>query len=161
MRHLKEVYPEYADRVAVLAVDVDPLESTETILSYMKAEGFSWPMTATDVEVVRGYNVTRQAAYVTLDSNGVVLSSVKYGSENAADWRELFERRRSAFCACWVPSSPYRSQYPSVRSTTPCDTQGTAAVCFLGMSLDSSLAPSLLDSRMHHHRQQQAHGIYE
>ena len=91
MRHLKEVYPEYADRVAVLAVDVDPLESTETILSYMKAEGFSWPMTATDVEVVRGYNVTRQAAYVTLDSNGVVLSSVKYGSENAADWRELFE----------------------------------------------------------------------
>ena len=42
-------------------------------------------------EMVRGYNVTRQAAYVTLDSNGVVLSSVKYGSENAADWRELFE----------------------------------------------------------------------
>ena len=38
MRHLKEVYPEYADRVGVLAVDVDPLESTETILSYMKAE---------------------------------------------------------------------------------------------------------------------------
>ena len=91
MRHLKQVYPEYADRVGVIAIDVDPLESTDTILSYKKAEGFSWPMTATDVDVVRSYNVTRQAAHMALDANGVVFSGIKYGSENAADWRRLFE----------------------------------------------------------------------
>ncbi len=48
-------------------------------------------MTVADTQVVRSYNVTRQAAYVTVDSGGVILSSVKYGSENAEDWRELFE----------------------------------------------------------------------
>ena len=91
MRHLKDVHSEYADRVGFLAVNVDPLQSTEEILSYKKAEGFSWPMTAADTEVVKSYNVTRQAAHVTINSNGVVLSSVTYGSENAEDWRELFE----------------------------------------------------------------------
>lgn len=91
MRHLKAVYPEYADRVGVIAIDVDPLETAETIQSYMKAEGFTWPMTAADVDVVRSYNVTRQAAHMALDSNGVVVSGIKYGSENAADWRRLFE----------------------------------------------------------------------
>ena len=74
-----------------LAVNIDPLESTEQILSYKEAEGFLWPMTVADVQVVRSYNVTRQAAYVTLDSDGVVLSSVTYGSETSEDWRELFE----------------------------------------------------------------------
>ena len=48
-------------------------------------------MTTADPKVVKSYNVTRQAAHVTLDSNSVVLSTVSYGSENAEDWRELFE----------------------------------------------------------------------
>ena len=91
MRHLKAVYPEYADRVGVVAIDVDPLESTDTILSYMKSEGFTWPMTPADVDVVRSYNVTRQAAHMALDANGVVVSAIKYGSENQSDWRRLFE----------------------------------------------------------------------
>ncbi len=91
MRQLKEVHPEYADRVGFLAVNVDPLESAEGILSYKEAEGFYWPMTTADAEVVKSYNVTSQAAHVALNSNGVVLSSVTYGSENAEDWRELFE----------------------------------------------------------------------
>ncbi len=91
MRQLKDVQPEYADRVDFLAVNVDPSESAEKILSYKEAEGFSWPMTTADADMVKSYNVTRQAAHVTLDSNGIVLSSVTYGSENAEDWRELFE----------------------------------------------------------------------
>ena len=91
MGQLKDVYPEYADRVGFLAVNVDPFESAEKILSYKEAEGFSWPMTTADPKVVKSYNVTRQAAHVTLDSDSVVLSSVSYGSENAEDWRELFK----------------------------------------------------------------------
>ncbi|MCE2462294.1 MAG: hypothetical protein J4F46_00020 [Dehalococcoidia bacterium] len=74
-----------------LAVDVDPSESAEKILSYKEVEGFSWPMTTADAVMVKSYNVTRQAAHVTLDSNGIVLSSVTYGSETAEDWRQLFE----------------------------------------------------------------------
>ena len=91
MRRLKDTHPEYADRVGVVAVNTDPLETVEEILSYKQAEGFSWPMTVAYPEVVRSYNVTRQAAYVAIDADGIVFSSVTYGRKDADDWRALFE----------------------------------------------------------------------
>ena len=48
-------------------------------------------MTAAYPEVVKSYNVTRQAAFVTVDSDGIVASSVRYGSEDTDDWRGVFE----------------------------------------------------------------------
>ena len=91
MRHLKNAHPEYADRVRVVLLNIDPLETPERIRSYRDSEGFSWPMTAAYPDVVKSYNVTRQAAFVTVDSNGIVASSVKYGSEDTDDWRGVFE----------------------------------------------------------------------
>ena len=91
MRHLRDVHPEYADRVGVLAVSVDPSETADQVLSYKDTHGFPWPMTTADAEMIRSYNVIRQAGFVTLDSDGVVFSSVTYGTENADDWRKLFE----------------------------------------------------------------------
>ena len=72
-------------------MNVDPSETADEVLSYKDTHGFLWPMTTADAEMIRSYNVIRQAAYVTLDSDGVVFSSVTYGTENAEDWRELFE----------------------------------------------------------------------
>ena len=97
MRQLKDVYPEYEDRVWFLAVNVDPLEQAGDILSYMQSEGFTWPMTVADTDMVKSYNVTRQAAHVTLDSGGLVVSSVSYGGTSADQWRDLFE---------WLLDSP-------------------------------------------------------
>ena len=67
---MKEVHPEYSDRVAVLSVGVDPTETGQKILSYKESEGFSWDITPADVQMLQDYNVTRQAAYMALDSNG-------------------------------------------------------------------------------------------
>ena len=91
MGQLKEVHPEYADRVNFLAVGVDPGESAEKILSYKNAEGFTWPMTTADTEMLRAYGVTSQATHATLDSNGIILEGVTSGSHNADDWRSLFD----------------------------------------------------------------------
>ena len=91
MGQLKEVHPEYADRVHVLAVDVDPSEKAEKILSYKESEGFPWPMTTADVQMLKEYHVTRQAAHMTLDANGVVVSGVSYRGETEESWRKLFE----------------------------------------------------------------------
>ena len=91
MRHLHKAHPEYADRVGVVLINVDPLESIDRITSYRDSEGFSWPMTVAYPDVVKSYNVTRQAAYVALDADGIIFSSVKYGREDTDDWRGLFE----------------------------------------------------------------------
>ena len=60
-------------------------------MSYKESEGYTWDMTSADLDMLRSYNVTRQAAYATIDANGIVVSSVTYGSENAESWRELFD----------------------------------------------------------------------
>ena len=91
MGQLKEVYPEYAGRVDVLAVDVDPSEKSEKILSYKESEGFPWPMTTANAQMQISYNVTRQAAHMAIDSNGVVVSAISYGGATTESWRELFE----------------------------------------------------------------------
>ena len=91
MRQLKEVHPEYADRLGFLAVNVDPSESVEKILSYKASEGYTWDMTSADLDMLKSYNVTRQAAYATIDASGIVVTGVTYGSESAESWRELFD----------------------------------------------------------------------
>ena len=91
MGQLRDVYPEYSDRVEIVGVGVDPSEEAKDILSYKEAQEFTWPMTTADVQMLKSYNVTRQAAHMALDSNGVVVSDLRYGSETASSWREVFE----------------------------------------------------------------------
>ena len=91
MQRLKEVYPGYADRVAFLAVDVDPSESAEKIRSYKESEGFSWSMAPADGNMLQSYNITRQASKVAFNSNGIIQVRSTYGSDTEEGWRELLD----------------------------------------------------------------------
>ena len=91
MRQLKEIHPEYADNVDFLAVNVDPNESGGKLLNYKESEGFVWPMTTADTDMLKSYNVTRQAGHVTVDDNGVIVMSINYDSLSDDGWRELFQ----------------------------------------------------------------------
>lgn len=70
---------------------VDPSEKAQDILSYKESQEFPWPMATADVQMLKSYNVTRQAAHMTLDAEGVVVSGISYGGETAGSWRELLE----------------------------------------------------------------------
>ena len=91
MRQLKEIHPEYADSVDFLAVNVDPTESGGKLLDYKEAEGFVWPMTTADTDMLKRYNVTRQAGHMTLYDSGIIATSINYDSLTADGWRELFQ----------------------------------------------------------------------
>ena len=91
MRQLKEIHPEYADSVDFLAVNVDTRESADKLLSYKQSEGFVWPMTTADTNMLREYNVTRQAGHVTLYDTGIIATSINYDSPSDDGWRSLFE----------------------------------------------------------------------
>ena len=88
---MKEIHPEYADSVDFLAVNVDPFESAEKLLGYKQSEGFIWPMTTADTDMLKRYNVTRQAGHMTLYDTGIIATSISYDSPTADGWRELFE----------------------------------------------------------------------
>ena len=91
MRQLKEIHPDYADSVDILAVGIDPSEDASDILSYKDSHGFIWPMTTADVEMLKAYGVTRQAAHMTLDASGVIVSELSTKAEKEEGWRELLE----------------------------------------------------------------------
>ena len=92
MGRLKDIYPAYADRVHFVAVGVDPQEGAPVIRSYKQREGFTWPMTVADREMLQDYRVTRQATFATVDANGIIASSVTTGSMSDDGWRGVFER---------------------------------------------------------------------
>ena len=91
MRQLKDIYPDYADRVDFLAVDVDPNEGASKIAGYKLSEGFIWPMTTVDRDMLENYRVTRQATFATIGADGIIASSVASGSRSDDGWRQVFE----------------------------------------------------------------------
>ena len=91
MRQLKEIHPDYADEVDLLAVGIDPSEDASDILSYKDSHGFTWPMTTADVDMLKAYGVTRQAAHMTLDASGVIVSELSTKTEKEDGWRALLE----------------------------------------------------------------------
>lgn len=91
MRQLKNIYPDYADRVDFLAVDVDPNEDAGKIAGYKRSEGFVWPMTTSDRDMLEDYRVTRQATFATIGADGIIASSLATGSMPDDGWRQVFE----------------------------------------------------------------------
>lgn len=91
MGQLKDIYPDYADRVHFVAVGVDPQEGAPVIRSYKQREGFTWPMTVADRDMLQDYRVTRQATFATVDADGIIASSVATGSMADDGWRGVFE----------------------------------------------------------------------
>ena len=91
MWRLKEIYFQYADRVDFLAVDADPTEDPHKIRSYKEAQGYTWDMALNDREMMRSYNIIRQASKVVVDGNGIILFRTGYGSEPAETWNRIFE----------------------------------------------------------------------
>ena len=91
MRQLKDIYPDYADRVDFLAVDVDSNEDAGKIAGYKLSEGFVWPMTTVDRDMLEDYRVTRQATFATIGADGLIVSSISSGSMSDSGWREIFQ----------------------------------------------------------------------
>ncbi len=83
------MYPDYEGRVHFVAIDIDGGESAAQIRSFAESNGYTWPMIPADGDVLNVYRITRQSAYVALDSNGVILSRAGYGSSK--NWRGLFD----------------------------------------------------------------------
>ena len=83
------MYPNYADQVHFIAIDVDGGESASQIRSFKESNGYTWPMIPADGDVLSGYRVTRQSTAVVLDSNGVILFRAGYGS--AKNWQSLLD----------------------------------------------------------------------
>lgn len=91
MRRLKEIYPEYADRVGVLAVSYDPSATLEDIEAELGKAGWQWPAGQALGTMTRDYRVIISSIKVAFDSRGVIIYRGGFGEGSDDEWRQVFQ----------------------------------------------------------------------
>jgi FKBP-type peptidyl-prolyl cis-trans isomerase 2 len=88
---MKEIYPDYADRVDFYAVGSDPGESLERLEDYQQGQNHPWPVAVGEGNLLRELDVLVQSTKIAFDSRGVITYRAGYGQGDPEQWRRVFE----------------------------------------------------------------------
>lgn len=91
MRTVKDVYSDFQDDVAFIAVDIDPSESAEKIDEYAAQQGYPWEMATYHGDVQTDFGINRQPSKIIIDGDGIITLRGTPGSSSANTWREALE----------------------------------------------------------------------
>ena len=86
---MKDVYPEFADRVAFIAVGQDPTESLELLEKTRKQRDYPWPVAEPDRNLLLKLRVLQESTKIALDARGVIIYR-RQGSGDKEEWTEVF-----------------------------------------------------------------------
>ncbi len=87
---MKDVYPEFADKVDFYAIGQSPFESIDQLESYRIKEGYPWPIAEIDTDVLKNLRVLLQSTKIALDHRGIISYRENYARGGAEEWREVF-----------------------------------------------------------------------
>ena len=93
---MKEVYPDYAQRVKFYAVGSDPTETLESLESYRQGQAHPWPVAVGEGQVLRDLNVLVQSTKIAFDARGVIVYRSGYGQGGPEEWRQVFDMLNSS-----------------------------------------------------------------
>ena len=96
MRSLKDVYPEFADKVDFYAVNIDPTDNMERLEAFRENQGYPWPIAHSGGDTLASLKVRQQSTKVAIDANGVIVYRERMGGGNAEKWREVFQELSGA-----------------------------------------------------------------
>lgn len=92
---MKEVHPEYADKVDFYLVGTDRGEGKERLESYRDAQGYPWPIGLTERDTLENLRVFTQSTKIAFDKNGIITYRDGYGQGNPEIWRNVFSELSS------------------------------------------------------------------
>ncbi len=87
---MKDVYPEFADKVDFYAIGQSRFESIEQLESDRKKEGYPWPIAAIGTDVLKDLRVLQQSTKIALEHHGIISYRENYARGGAEEWREVF-----------------------------------------------------------------------
>ena len=87
---MKDLWPEYADRIDFYAIGQSPFESLQKLESYAQKEGYPWPVAEIDPKILKDLKVLQQSTKIALDHQGVITYRAGYADGGAYKWREVF-----------------------------------------------------------------------
>ncbi len=92
MQSLKDLYGDYSDRVAVLAIAASPIDDESSIRRYAERQGYPWGMAAFDVHLSNEYGINTHASAVVINGNGVITYRKGYPNGlSTREWREALD----------------------------------------------------------------------
>jgi len=87
---MKELYPEFADKVDFYAIGQSSFEDIDQLESYRIKEGYPWPIAEIDQNVLRDLRVLQQSTKITSDHQGIISYGAGYADGGVNKWREVF-----------------------------------------------------------------------
>lgn len=88
---LSEVYPEYEDRLTLIAIGIDPTDDDETMRNLSNEEGFTFPVTRGLPDIMLDYGVESQATTVGVNRDGHIAFRKNKTALTADEYRSLFD----------------------------------------------------------------------
>lgn len=88
---LSELYPEYKDRLNLVAIGIDPTDDEEVMRELSKEEGFTFPITKGQPDIMRAFGVQSQATTVGINTDGTIAFQKNKTALSEEEYRELFD----------------------------------------------------------------------
>ncbi len=86
---MSEVYPEFEDRITMVAISIDPTDTEEVIRKLSEERNFLFPSTAGKPQVMIDFGVSGQATTVGVDRDGNIAFKKPGQALSADEFREL------------------------------------------------------------------------
>ena len=93
MRQLKDIYPEYSDRVNFYAVAVSKaFDNLDRLESNRERNGYPWPVAnvVNEGQALADLNVSYQSTKIAFDSTGVITYRDGFAGGGEEAWRQVF-----------------------------------------------------------------------
>ena len=89
---MKDIYPQYADRVAFYAIGVHPgiVEDIETLENHRRERGHPWPVATAPSGVMADLGVTIQSTKIAFDGQGMITYREGMGLGDDETWHRVF-----------------------------------------------------------------------
>ena len=90
MRRLKDLYPEFADKVDFYAISQSEVETIDQLERDRIEQGYPWPIAKINRDVLKNLKVLQQSTKIAVDHQGVISYRAGYGEGGIDKWQEVF-----------------------------------------------------------------------
>ena len=95
LRRMKDIYPEFSDKVDFYMVGQDLTETLEEMEQYRVQQGYSWPAAQPPRSMLIDLKVLQQSTKVAIDAQGTITYRDGYRKGSDSTWRKVLQELAS------------------------------------------------------------------
>jgi len=89
---LSKVYPDYKDKLNLIAISIDPTDTREVMTKLAKEKGFMFPLTWGHPQIMIDFGVESQATTVGINRQGNIIFQKNKTVLSEKEYRNLFDQ---------------------------------------------------------------------